>query len=74
MTTLIFQDEIEKVKEGQDKIQRTINKMRYNNKEIRSELNNLEGMMKTLMQAQGISYQDEDLQESEEISPYGVYS
>ncbi|KAL4233751.1 hypothetical protein ACF0H5_008431 [Mactra antiquata] len=67
-------DEIEKVKESQEKLQATINKMRYNNKEMKGQLNNIEGMMKALMVAQGVSWQDEDFQEMEEISPMGDYS
>ena len=70
----MLQDEIEVVKESQEKLQATINKMRYNNKEMKAQLNNLEGMMKALMTAQNISWQDEDFQEVDEISPMGVYS
>lgn len=62
------------MKEGQEKLQNTINKMRYNNKEMKAQLNNLEGMMKSLMIAQGVTWQDEDFQESDEIAPMGVYS
>lgn len=68
------QDELEKVKEGQEKLQKTVNKMRYNNKEMKAQLNNLEAMMKAMMTSQGIQWQDEDFQETEEISPMGVYS
>ncbi|XP_052808936.1 transient receptor potential cation channel subfamily A member 1 homolog [Mya arenaria] len=67
-------DELEAVKESQEKLQNTINKMRYNNKEMKGQLNNLEGMMKALMSAQGVTWHDEDFQESEEISPMGAYS
>lgn len=67
-------EEIEKVKESQEKLQNTVNKMRYNNKEMKAQLNNLEGMMKALMSAQGVTYQEEDFQEVDEISPMGVYS
>lgn len=62
------------MKESQEKLQNTINKMRYNNKEMKAQLNNLEGMMKALMIAQGVTWQDEDFQESDEIAPMGVYS
>jgi len=58
---------------SQEKLQNTVNKMRYNNKEMKGQLNNLEGMMKALMQHSGVSYQDEDLQETDEIAPFGVY-
>ena len=48
--------------------------MRYNNKEMKGRINNLEGMMKALLEAQNIRWQDEDDQEeSEEISPFGNY-
>ena len=51
-----------------------LNKMRYNNKEMKAKINNLEGMMKAMLEAQNIRWQDEDFQEeSEEISPFGVY-
>lgn len=62
------------MKESQEKLQATINKMRYNNKEMKAQVNNLEGMMKALMTAQGVAWQDEDFQETDEISPMGDYS
>lgn len=62
------------MKESQEKLQKTVNKMRYNNKEMKAQINNLEGMMKALMAHQGISWQDEDFQETEEIMPLGDYS
>ena len=70
----MFQDELEKVKESQEKLQKSVNKMRYNNKEMKAQLNNLEAMMKALMSSQGITWEDEDFQETDEISPMGVYS
>ena len=69
-----LQDEIEKVQESQEKLTKMLNKMRYNNKEMKGRINNLEGMMKALLEAQNIRWQDEDDQEeSEEISPFGNY-
>ena len=71
---LFTQDEIEKVQESQEKLTKMLNKMRYNNKEMKGRINNLEGMMKALLEAQNIRWQDEDDQEeSEEISPFGNY-
>lgn len=67
-------DEIEKLQESQEKLQKMLNKMRYNSKEMKGKINNLEGMMKALLESQNIRWQDEDDQEeSEEISPFGVY-
>lgn len=68
-------DEIEKVQESQEKLQKMLNKMRYNNKEMKAKIANLEGMMKALLEAQNIRWQDEDDQEGDqdEISPFGVY-
>ena len=52
-----------------------LNKMRYNNKEMKAKVANLEGMMKALLEAQNIRWQDEDDQEldQDEISPFGAY-
>lgn len=41
---------------------------------MKAQINNLEGMMKALMTAQGVTWQDEDFQETDEISPMGDYS
>ena len=65
---------MEKLQEGIDKLKNTISKMRYNQKEMKGQINNLEGMLKALMVAQGIQWNDEDDQETEEISPLGEYS
>ena len=65
---------MEKLQEGMEKLKNTIGKMRYNQKEMKGQINNLEGMLKAMMVAQGIQWQDEDDQETEDISPMGVYS
>ncbi|XP_033741695.1 transient receptor potential cation channel subfamily A member 1 homolog [Pecten maximus] len=58
-------DDIEKVQEGQEQLQKDINKLRFSVKEMRSQNTKLEGMLTALLTSQDIKWQEEDFQDTE---------
>lgn len=58
-------DDIEKVQEGQEKLQKDIDKLRFTVKEMRSQNQKLEDMLTALLASQDVKWQEEDFQDTE---------
>ncbi|KAK3103049.1 hypothetical protein FSP39_016076 [Pinctada imbricata] len=57
-------DEIEKVQEAQEKLQKDVTKMKMHIKEIRAQNSRLEGMLTSLLKSQDIAFDDEDFHDN----------
>ncbi|RUS77619.1 hypothetical protein EGW08_014619 [Elysia chlorotica] len=60
-------DEVEKVKESQDKIVTQVKKLKASMQDIREHNQKLESLLKAIVHAQGIDWQEEDFQADEEM-------
>ncbi|KAJ8315242.1 hypothetical protein KUTeg_007392 [Tegillarca granosa] len=58
-------DEIEKVQEAQEQLQKDVHKLRLHVKELRATSSRMEGMMKALLQSQNVRFEEEDFQDAE---------
>lgn len=63
----LFQDEIEKVQESQEKLQGDMKKMKRIVKELREQNSRIESMLRAIVtQSENINWQEEDYQEDED--------
>lgn len=61
-----LQDEIEKVMETQEKLQKDVNKLKGGVKNIREQTARLEGMLRCLLENSGVGdYKEEDFQDGD---------
>ncbi|KAK3773373.1 hypothetical protein RRG08_023251 [Elysia crispata] len=60
-------DEVERVKESQDKIMTQVKKLKWSMVDIREHNQKLESLLKAIVKAQGIDWQEEDFQADEEM-------
>ena len=60
-----LQDDIEKVQEGQELLQKDMRKLKQNIKDIQIQNNKLENMITALLKKEGVGFEEEDFQDAE---------
>jgi hypothetical protein len=60
-----LQDDIEKVQEGQESLQKDMRKLKQNIKDIQIQNNKLENMITALLKKEGVGFEEEDFQDAE---------
>ncbi|XP_076445109.1 uncharacterized protein LOC143283010 [Babylonia areolata] len=60
-------DEMEKVQEAQDKLSTDVKKLKRNVKDLQETSQRVESMLRAVIRAQNIEWQDEDYQEKDEV-------
>jgi len=60
-----LQDDIEKVQEGQELLQKDVKKLKQNIKDIQIQNNKLESMIMALLKKEGVGFEEEDFQDAE---------
>ncbi|XP_035826279.1 transient receptor potential cation channel subfamily A member 1 homolog [Aplysia californica] len=60
-------DEIEKVQEGQEKLDTEVKKLKKVMKDVKEQNQKLESMLRAIVRAQGVSWEEEDYQEDDDM-------
>ncbi|XP_071138004.1 transient receptor potential cation channel subfamily A member 1 homolog isoform X4 [Mytilus edulis] len=60
-------DEIEKLQESQDHLQKDVKKLKSNIKDIQAQNNKLESMILALLKKEGVGFEEEDFQDTENL-------
>lgn len=63
----LLQDEIEKVQENQEKLSGDVKKLKRTVKDLRETSQRIESMLRAVIRANKIEWQDEDYQEEDEV-------
>ena len=63
----LSQDDIEKVQEGQEKLSGDVKKLKRTVKDLRETSQRIESMLRAVIRANKIEWQDEDYQEEDEV-------